>query len=143
MAHDDKHAGGQGQAPEREGPPPLLEWVVAALGLVLVLASVGVLGWHALKSPGEGAPAIAIEVRSIKPQGGSYLVEVRVRNTGESAAADLHIAGELWSGDRQLQRSELVLDHLPAGSSRQAGFFFSQDPRGHRLELRAEGFQRP
>ncbi|MBL0422187.1 hypothetical protein JI739_17700 [Ramlibacter sp. AW1] len=128
---------------QREGPPPLLEWVVAAIGLVGVLASMGVLGWHAWRSPAEGAPEPRIEVNRIEPQGGQYLVQLTVRNAGTRAAGDLLVSGELWSQDQRVERSEMRLDHLPAGSLARGGLLFSRDPRGLRLQLRAEGYQQP
>jgi uncharacterized protein (TIGR02588 family) len=126
-----------------EGAPPLAEWIAAAVGLLLVLACAGVLGWHAWKGEA-GPPQPSLQVGAIEAlPGGGFLVRLQVRNAGSQAAADLHVSGELRSGDAAPERSQALIDHVPAGSSREAGLYFTQDPRQGSLTLRAEGYRTP
>lgn len=126
-----------------DGAPPLSEWIAAAIGLLLVLACAGVLGWHAWQGE-EGPPDPSLQVGGIDAlPGGGFIVRLQVRNKGSQAAADLHVSGELRSGDGAPQRSQALIDHVPAGSSREAGLYFTQDPRQGRLSVRAEGYRKP
>jgi uncharacterized protein (TIGR02588 family) len=127
----------------REEAPPFWEWVVAGVGLLLLLASLAYLGWHALQGP-QSPPAPRIELLGVdaQPQGG-FLVRLRVRNAGGQTAAGLAVSGELKQGEQTLEQSETELDYLPGGSSREAGLFFTRDPRGGQLELSAKGYQKP
>lgn len=141
-------AGAQGAGDRRpagrdEGAPPLAEWIAAALGLLLVLACAGVLGWHALRGE-EGPPDPSLQVEAIEAlPGGGFVVRLQVRNAGSQAAADLHVSGELHGVDAAPERSQALIDHVPAGSSREAGLYFTRDPRQGRLSLRAEGYREP
>lgn len=135
---------GRRQAGEdaREEAPPFWEWVVAGIGLLLLLASLAYLGYHALQGP-QSPPAPRIELLGVHAQEGRFLVRVRVRNAGGQTAAGLKLSGELRQGTETLEQSEAELDYLPGGSSREAGLFFTRDPRGVQLELSAQGYQKP
>lgn len=147
MSHADKSTQGQpsSQADGRgagEEAPPLWEWVTAALGLALLLASLGYLlhdAWTAQDRP----PAPAIRVLGVEPQQGRFLVRLRVLNESPATAAALRIEGELKRGDEVVERSEMEFPFLPGRSSRDGGLYFSQDPRTLRLELSARSYQRP
>jgi uncharacterized protein (TIGR02588 family) len=133
--------GGRGERRSREGTSPL-EWVVAGLGTLLVLGTAGFLVRDAA-SGSSSPPRITVAVDSVLPAGAGYLVEFTARNGGETTAAGLVVEGEMRSGDGSVERSEVTIDFLPAGGSRRAGLFFSEDPRGHRLEIRPKGYDRP
>jgi uncharacterized protein (TIGR02588 family) len=144
QAQAQSRSGGQQQQKrnEEKGPPSIAEWAAAALGLLLVLGSLGVLGWEALRGE-EGPPAISFEVRGVERRGESFVLKFAVFNSGPQTAADLHVSGTLKEGGQEVERSEMVFDYVPSESSRQAGLFFTRDPRGLELEMRAEGYQRP
>jgi uncharacterized protein (TIGR02588 family) len=128
--------------PGQEGPPPFWEWVVAGLGLVLVLACLGYLTVQALAGP-PTPPDPKIDVVAVHAQGGRFLVELRVTNRGQTTAEGLKIAGDLKQGGVVLERSETEFQFLPGESSRQAGLFFVRDPRRFALELQAVSYQAP
>lgn len=129
-------------ATAKEGPPPFWQWATAALGLVLVLACLGYLLLQALAAP-PTPPDPVVEVVSVRQQGARYLVLVRVRNRGQATAEALKVAGELKQGEAVLERSETEFQFLPGDSMREAGLFFSRDPRQLQLELRPESYQAP
>jgi uncharacterized protein (TIGR02588 family) len=130
-----------GRQPE-EVPPSVVEWVVAAIGLVLVLASLGYLVWHGWAEEA-GTPQPALQVLGVQAQEGRFLVLLRVHNRGRAPAAGLRVTGELRRGEAVVERSETEFDYLPGESSREAGLFFSRDPRSFELVVRPASFQRP
>lgn len=126
----------------REGPPPLWEWVVAGIGLVLVLASVGYLTWEAVQRPRTG-PEPVIEGVRVEPQGAQYLVHFRVRNRGTLTAERLKVGARLLRQGQPVEEREAEFEFLPGGASVEGGMFFSQDPRQLQLQLDARSYQKP
>lgn len=124
-----------------EPPPPLSEWIVAGIGLALLVASVGYLLYD---SNGEAQPpAPVLRMLSIEPSQGRFLVRVQARNESRTTAAALRVEGTLRRGGELVERSELEFDYLPGRSSREGGLFFSADPRGLQLDLAARSFRAP
>ena len=69
----DRHWKKEGED-RRPGPdgPPLAEWIVAAVGLILVAGTIGFLVYQAIK--GETLPPdVVVKVDSIAPVGSGYL----------------------------------------------------------------------
>lgn len=129
---------GAGDARERIS---VFEWLVAGLGLVLVLGTIGVLLADA-RADGPRAPAIAVRADSVTVAGDRFLVHFTARNDGRETAADVGIAGALIAGD-STETSRATLDYLPGRSERRGGLTFAADPRRGTLRLWAEGYQEP
>ena len=124
-----------------------LEWVVAALGALLVFGSMAYLAYQAFGRD-ESPPDVRLVVEEVRElqRGGGYVVTFRAFNEGQSAAAELGIEGELHGpegGGTPVETSEATLDHLPAQSNRAGGLFFTRDPRSFELRLRAKGYHEP
>ena len=132
----------QGQGGPDDQAPSFWEWVLAGLGLLLLVASVGYLLYYQWSSS-DAPPDPAIEVIAVDPQQGRFLVRVRVRNRSHTTAADLRVTGELRQGDAVVERSETEFPYLAAESSHEGGLFFTHDPRTLRLELGVESYQVP
>lgn len=130
------------QAGSREAAPPFWEWVVAAAGLLLVLASVGVLAYYAWTGEADH-PRPSVQVLAIEQQPAGWHVAVRVHNGAQATAAALRLTGQLRQGAEVIEQRELELQYLPGGSSREGGLFFSRDPRLHGLEWAFESYERP
>lgn len=122
--------------------PPLLEWVVAAVGLAVLLSVLGFLLNDALGRNAE-PPDIAVEARSITRTGNGYRVSFRASNRGSETAEGVIVQGEIHRDGTLLERSWVRLDYLPAASEKTGGLFFSHDPRRFELVLRALGYQTP
>jgi uncharacterized protein (TIGR02588 family) len=122
--------------------PPLSEWIAAAIGLVLLLASVGYLLYDAFNGE-ERPPAPLVRMVAVEPHAGRYLVRLRVFNESKAAASALRVEGELKRGDEVVERSEMEFQHVPGRSSREGGLFFTQDPRTLQLVLSARSYQVP
>lgn len=121
---------------------PLLEWLTAAFGLALVLFCVAFLLYQAFSGKAE-PPDVTFEVERVYDTRGGFLVEIHIFNRGATTAAGLQVEGSLREDDEVVETSELTLGYLPPHSEREAGLFFTRDPRGLELSLRAKGYQEP
>jgi len=132
-------------AARREGakrPVPATEWVVAALGALLVAGTIGYLVWHATGRD-EGPADVRVVAEEVVALQDGWLVRFRAANAGAQAAAELLVHGELVGPEGVLETAEASIDYLPPRSAREGGLIFSRDPRRHELRLRAKGFVRP
>lgn len=119
----------------------LVEWIVAGAGAAIVVGVLLFLLFHIADE--QTPPDIHLTVDSVHA-GPNYLVEVDVVNRGTRAAADMSIEGELLSdAGVAVETSSATLDYLPGRAKRRVGLFFQQDPRAHRLQLRATGYREP
>lgn len=138
---------GEGKQPapenaQREPPPSAWEWLVAGVGLLLLLASIGYL-LHDAFTGEDGPPVPVVRLVDMRPQEGRYLVQVKVVNQGRATAAALRVEGELRRGAEVVERSEIEFEHVPGRSSREGGLFFLQDPRALQLVLTARSYRKP
>jgi uncharacterized protein (TIGR02588 family) len=122
---------------------PLVEWIISVLGLLIVIAVVGVLVYEAVagdKSP----PDVKLTVQSIEPSRNSgFLVKIRAENVGGEPAAHVLVTAEVLDQQRTVESSETQFAHLPPHSYREAGVFFQRDPRPHEIRLRPGGYEEP
>ncbi|MCC2676903.1 MAG: hypothetical protein K0R58_3850 [Ramlibacter sp.] len=139
-AHEDPYEAGQ-DAGAGEPSPPWSEWIVAAIGLLLLLASLGYLLHDGNGDPRPPAPVIRI--LAIEPQQGRFLVRVQAVNESRATAAALRIEGTVRRGAEVMERSELEFDYLPGRSIREGGLFFTADPRTLQLEVAARSYRAP
>jgi uncharacterized protein (TIGR02588 family) len=140
QGRDERPETGQRQA----GAPPITgwEWLVAALGLLLVLTTVTYLLVQAVRGP-PVPPDVVVRVDSIVPTSSAgFLVQFRAANTGDETAAGLTVVGELRDASG-VETSRTPLDYLPGHSERGGGLFFRRDPRRATVRLWAEGYQEP
>ncbi len=123
-------------------PVPTVEWLVAALGLLLVAATIGYLVLHALvrdRTP----PDLQLTAEPALAQDGGWLVRFRARNRGGEPASEVLVEGVLAGPDGPLETAETTLDYLAPHSEREGGLLFSRDPAGLELQLHAKGYAAP
>ena len=125
------------------GSEPLLEWIAAGIGLVLTLGIVAVIGREAIGGEASRPPAIEVSARRLVATPSGYLVVIAAVNRSGATAAAVQVEGRLMAGDAAVETSSLILDYVPGHATRQGGLFFTRDPRRHRLDLRALGYQEP
>jgi uncharacterized protein (TIGR02588 family) len=121
---------------------PALEWLLGSIGALMVAGAVGFLAWSG-SVQGDTHPDIRVEVERVLEQRNGWLVLVRAFNEGGSAAAEVTVAGASTAPDGTVESAELRLDYLPSRSDRQGGLFFTRDPRGQDLRVRALGYAEP
>lgn len=119
--------------PER----PLLEWIAAAVGLILALAVMAVIARDAFNGSAGMTPDIQVVAVRAQPAASGWVVEFEARNLSPVTAAQVEIEGKLPDGETVTA----TIDYVPGRSSRRGGLFFSNEPRG--LELRPLGYQDP
>ncbi len=118
------------------------EWVVAALGLMLVVGTVGYIGYYALTTKGK-ITAATVEPIGVEATSGGHVVRFRARNHSSATAASLQITGELRQGGSVVETSQVTLDYLPPFSERQGALVFQEDPRRYELRIMPKGYIEP
>jgi uncharacterized protein (TIGR02588 family) len=119
-----------------------LEWLVAGLGLLLVVAAVVFMVVDATRG-GDAPPFIRVRADSVIAVGeGGYLLLFTAENRGRETAADVGVIGELRDAT-DVEVSRARVDYVPGRSERRGGLFFRRDPRRTAVRLWAEGYQEP
>jgi uncharacterized protein (TIGR02588 family) len=121
---------------------PIWEWIVAAIGLVLVASVIGFLLYEALTG-NQMPPHVKLSIGSVVQTSNGYLIQLTAVNQGGSTAKGVIIEGELRRGLEAVERSETTIDFLPSRSEKRAGLFFTQDPRAFKLHVRPFGYEEP
>lgn len=117
---------------------PILEWVMAALGLVLVLGAIGFLTWEGLHTD-DRSPVLSARTRGVTPTPHGYVVDVEVRNESHVTASAVEVEGVLATGAGAEEEVALTFDYVPGLGRRQGSMTFRQDPRGRPLTLQVKG----
>lgn len=131
------------QKKRRVKKPPLLEWAAAAVGLLLVVGSIGFVLYKAAAETGI-PPILTVTADSVTPVENGWLVKFTLENKGEKNAADVAVEGKIrQEGAEDPETSTITIDYAPANSKREGGLFFSVNPAEHKLELRALGYREP
>ncbi len=119
-----------------------MEWTVFAVGLVLVLATLGYLIRESIVTD-DGPPDVAVALGPPRPSRHGYLLPVEVTNTGSSTAEDVRVPIflELPGGGRE--EAELDIAFLPPDSKRKGWVSFRTDPGQGTLGVGAIAFEAP
>ena len=130
------------EKPEQNGGISLLEWIIAAIGLAILVGVIGFLLWHAMQDRGH-PPSLVLAVEAVAAMQDGYVVEIIVTNEGDKTAAAVTILGQLMEGDTVVEEREMTLDYVPPKSARRGGLFFTHDPAAYTLTLAPVGYQQP
>lgn len=105
-------------------PPasPALEWISAGLGLIVVLAALGVLVWQGVQG-GSTPPDITVRPAGVERAGAVWRLDLEASNAGERTAQDVVIEGRLGG-----ETAQVTLDYLPGHGRREVSLIFSQRP---------------
>lgn len=133
---------GRGGGRRADEPPPMAEWVIGAVGLILVAGTIGFLIYKAIKDD-KRLPDIVIKVESVAPVTNGYVVSFRAVNRGSATAASVLIEGELKGAGGETESSEMTIDYMPSRSEVSGGLFFTRDPELAELQIRAKGYESP
>ena len=130
----------RGREPAQQGEISKWEWLVGAIGLVLLL---GLVGFLAREAATEATPPdLRARVDSVSRLSSGWLAHVHVANRGRETAVAVTLQGELVVGTDTL-RSETTFDYVPGRSDRGGGLLFDRDPSSGSLTVRATGYQEP
>jgi uncharacterized protein (TIGR02588 family) len=121
---------------------PIWEWIVAAVGFILVAGVTGFLLFEAL-SGNRLPPDVKLSVASVIQTRNGYLVRINAVNQGGMTAEGVIVEAELRNGIEPLERSRTTIDYLPPRSEKRLGLFFTRDPGQFELQLRSLGYEEP
>ena len=121
----------------RRDPIPALEWVSAALGLLVFVAMLTVLASEALVGGGDDVPLLSVRVEAVAPVGGGHVARIVISNRSAQTAASVQVEGRL--GD---ETANATIDYVPGHSEARGGLIFKGDPRAG-LELAVLGYELP
>lgn len=121
---------------------PLIEWIAAAVGAVILVGLVGYLIWCGITRTAI-LPQIVVVATEVYEAEGGYVVTFSARNTGDLTAASVSIVGEVIRDGDIVATGRTMLDFVPESSERKGGLLFTIDPRDGELILRAEGYAEP
>lgn len=122
---------------------PLLEWICAAAGVIILAAMLGFLAADALKTSESTPPQLEVEPTNVLGAAGGYVVEIKVRNRSRNAAGAVQIEGEIKQSGATAETSSATIDYVAGHAEERAGLIFTKDPRRHQLETRVTGYVRP
>ena len=119
-----------------------LEWTVFAIGLVLVVATLGFLVRESIVGD-RGPPEVVARLGEARPSKGGYLIPVEVANLGQTTAEDVLVPIYLDLSDGRREEAKLNIAFLPRGSKRNGWVSFRDDPRHGTFSLGAIAFEVP
>jgi uncharacterized protein (TIGR02588 family) len=121
---------------------PVLEWIVAAIGLILVVGTIGFMLYEGLTSKNT-PPDFTTEIEKIDAVNSGFIVKFKLSNNGEQTASGVNVEGELKNGGESVETSGVTFDYAPSKSETKGGLFFKNDPKQFQLEIRAKGYAEP
>lgn len=143
MSEQPAPGGGQrGQEPgqETEGRS-VPEWISFAISALLVLGLVGVLVSDMVGADKPAMPVARVG-EAIEQRGPAHHVPVRVRNEGDTTAADVQVVAEL-EVDGITYEGEKTIDFLAGGGEATVLFLFPRNPDNGELSVAVRSFAKP
>jgi uncharacterized protein (TIGR02588 family) len=119
------------------------EWVVFAVGSVLVASTLGYLTYDALTVT-DAPPSIEVRTGEASARAHNFVVPVTLVNHGDQTAEGVTIEVVLENGGAELERSEFTVAFLPRRSMREGWVAFQTDPRtAQSMKARVLGYEKP
>lgn len=132
-----------GKGDRREPGTSTIEWIVAGVGCLLLLAVIAYLLTDALSGRNGGTTSIVVETVRIEAGAGGYVVEFSASNRGGKSVAGVEITGELRQDGEVVEERSVTLDYVPQHSERIGALIFRNDPQAHELRIFATGYITP
>jgi len=118
------------------------EWIVFALGLILVSSTLGYL-IYAGTSMGQEPPSLEVRLGTPEQRQFNFIVPVTVVNHGDETAEGVRIEVVMESGGEEKARGEFDVPFVPRHATREGWVTFEQDPSTAQLKARVLGYQKP
>lgn len=118
-----------------------LEWTVFAVGLLLVLATLGYLVREAF-TKGSNPPELVVQLGTPRRVGERFQVPVTVVNRGDQVAEAVSVTITLAAGTER-EEAALSMAFVPHQSSRQGWVTFRGDPKDGNLQVGAVAYASP
>jgi uncharacterized protein (TIGR02588 family) len=120
----------------------LLEWIVFAVGLVLVGFTLIYLAYEGA-TMGSESPNIEVRLGAPEQRSHNFSVPVTVINHGDQTAGAVQVEVVMESGGQEKARGEFVIAFLPRRATHEGWVTFEQDPRSSQLKARVLGYEKP
>lgn len=117
---------------------PLLEWVAAALGLLVLLAMLSVMALEIFSGGDDDLPLLSVRIEAVSATPAGHAAQFVVSNRSSQTAAAVQVEGKL--GDEVASAS---IDYVPGRSEARGGLLFRGDPRTGAVELSVTGYELP
>lgn len=121
---------------------PLLEWISAAIGLVVVVGTLAFLIYSAATED-DSPPHLTVSSEKIVQTENGWLVKFTLYNDGENNAANVVVEGKILQGEKALETSSITVDYSPSHSKREGGLLFTNNPQNFEFQIRPLGFTKP
>jgi uncharacterized protein (TIGR02588 family) len=122
---------------------PALEWLAAAIGFILVSATIGFLIYSAVTEE-NSPPKLSVKTDSVIKSENGWLVKFSLYNDGEDNAAEVVVEGKITEGEKDSETSSVMIDYSPSHSRREGALLFTKEPKtGENFQIRALGYQKP
>lgn len=121
---------------------PILEWIAAALGLVLTVGMLAYLVHEGISEP-DGPPALTVVAEPPTRTAGGFVVPFVVRNDSPATAAAVEVRGTLTQGGRVLEERRQSFTYVPGDGEARGGLLFDNDPAAAEISIRPEGYEEP
>jgi len=108
---------------------PVLQRLMAAVGMLVALAVVVVVGWDALQSA--RPPALTARVVRVTTTEAGRVAEIEVVNAGSETAAAVDVEGVLGA-----ETATATIDYVPGRGRATAFLRFDGDPRAARVAVK-------
>ena len=128
------------QQPTRQAPAAL-EWVASGVALLLVVATLGYLVWHAAQ-PARPV-TLTVSPGPLERRLERYYQQVEVRNLGSESAGQVQLRGTLRRDGLVIEETTGQLDGVPADSARSTTLVFREDPASATLNLDIGSYGEP
>lgn len=119
-----------------------LEWIVFAMSLALICATLGVLVFETRSLTNE-PPSPQIELGRPEWRQSYFAVPVTVKNAGDQTAENVQLEVDLILPNGQKETGKVNLQYLPRRATRDAWVTFRSDPSKGKLEPRVLGYEKP
>lgn len=120
-----------------------LEWVVFAIGLVLVLATLSYLAYDAA-TLGDSPPDVEVRAGEAIERRHNFIVPITLVNHGDQTAEGVVVEVVTESGGVEKERAEFTVAFLPRRSTREGWVVFKTDPRtAEQVKARVLGYEKP
>lgn len=104
-----------------------LEWTVFTAGLLVMIALFSYL-IYLMVTERNSPPLIQVSLET-EPKLPAYTFRVTIRNTGDETAMNVTTEFSLENKGQVIEKTELQIDHLPKGSTREGWIVFVNNPQ--------------
>jgi len=130
------------ESKRKNNKTPILEWLAAGIGLILVLFSIGFLLYSAIIKQ-DTPPDLVVVADNITKTEKGYLVKFSLENKGGNNASQVTVEGKLKKGEEDEETSSVTFAYAPSNSKKEGGLLFTKNPQEFQMELRALGYENP